>query len=115
MNRIHLFLQRPRLYNEAMRASLEQRIKQALGPAMPPIWQAAEPAAVSHAPQAVLASAQHTTQREPVAKRSRFQGLTEGQQSALSALGDFSCNGDRPVTKDMFSSGFKGTGYLNQQ
>jgi hypothetical protein len=102
--------------NEALRAQMEQRIKAALGPAMPSLW--TEPAAqlTEAAPQAVLASSQHhTTTHEPPAKRSRFYGLSQGQQDALSDLGAFSANGDRPVTKDMFSSGFKGTGYLAQQ
>jgi len=94
--------------NEAMRASLEKQIKNALYPSMPAVWQEKEaPAASAPAPQAVLASAHHTTQHEPPAKRSRFYGLTEGQQRALSEIGDFSANGDRPVTAEMFSPKFK--------
>ena len=31
-----------------------------------------------------------------------------------SEIGDFSSNGDRPVTADMFSANFKGTGFLAQ-
>jgi hypothetical protein len=102
--------------NEALRVQMEQRIKAALGPTMPSLW--TDPAAqlTEAAPQAVMASAQHhTTTHEPPTKRSRFYGLSQGQQDALSDLGAFSANGDRPVTKDMFSSGFKGTGYLAQQ
>jgi hypothetical protein len=100
--------------NEAMRQSLEKQIKSALQPAMPAVWQNNEGyGAASHAPQAVLASAHHTTQHEPPAKRSRFSRLTEGQQRALSNIGDYSTNGDRPMTKDMFSENFKGRVYFN--
>jgi hypothetical protein len=91
--------------NEAMRAGLEQRIKAALGPTMPTVWQDKDP---SESPQAVQASAHHTTQHDPPAKRSRFYGLTDGQQRALSEIGDYSSTGDRLVTKDMFSDHFKG-------
>jgi hypothetical protein len=99
--------------NEAMRQTLEKQIKNALGPTMPAVWQAPDAhVAPSYMPQAVQASANHhTTQHEPPAKRSRFYGLSEGQQRALSDIGDFSTNGDKPVTKQMFSNNFKGKAF----
>jgi hypothetical protein len=99
--------------NEAMRQTLERQIKNALGPTMPTVWQAPDAhVAPSYMPQAVQASANHhTTQHEPPAKRSRFYGLSEGQQRALSDIGDFSANGDKPVTKQMFSNNFKGKAF----
>lgn len=72
---------------EAMRSSLEKQIKNALYPPMPSVWQDKQMApAMGQAPQAVLASAQHTTQHDPPAKRSRFSRLTDGQQRALVGL-----------------------------
>jgi hypothetical protein len=99
--------------NEAMRQTLERQIKNALGPTMPTVWQTPDAhVAPSYMPQAVQASANHhTTQHEPPAKRSRFYGLSEGQQRALSDIGEFSANGDKPVTKQMFSDNFKGTAF----
>jgi hypothetical protein len=40
--------------------------------------------------------------------------IVSARPYSSSEIGDFSSNGDRPVTADMFSANFKGTGFLAQ-
>ena len=102
--------------SDAIRAKAVSQIKDALFPPMPAVWQDNTAPAAGQAHQgnhgqhihSIQASAQHTTQHAPPAKRSRLQGLTEGQQRALSEIGDYASNGDHPVTSEMFPPHFNG-------
>jgi hypothetical protein len=102
--------------SDAIRAKAVSQIKDALFPPMPAVWQDNTAPGAGQAHQgnhgqhihSIQASAQHTTQHAPPAKRSRIQGLTEGQQRALSEIGDYASNGDHPVTSEMFPPHFNG-------
>jgi len=97
--------------SDEIRAKAVSQIKDEQFPPMPAVWQdnaAAAPAAQGHQVHSIQASAQHTTQHDPPAKRSRFMGLSEGHQRALSEMGDYASDGDHPVTSKMFPAHFTG-------
>jgi len=99
--------------SEMIRAKAVKEMKEALFPAAPAIWKPeqgapAPPAPPIHATHAIQASSRGGAGDEPAAKRSRFFGLSQGQQNALSNMSEFASNGDTALLPGMLPTGFAG-------